>query len=297
MEIDSITMEMSFNDHGICCIFSGLTTWLCVAPRTTIAAFVPLSWLLLVFYALLDKEPLRNHSIKKISQDNIHYTSVPTTDNQHSTTLNTVVRRLDFFYKVFPFISYFCLTFFITLVSLNSIVTTLIFPSAPFLPRDHFQYYRLLGDVGYFLGGVELLFVSCIFPDWMTFFKIRKIWFLVLLNVGHLMFFLFASWYHFISNVAVILVLCLTQGLIHGSTTVHCLASSTESFTGTSDKGTALGLVVTGGSVGRLTAGLIGLFVEEYLREHCTNRLMLGKFCLARYRSSVGWNENRLDCK
>ena len=50
-----------------------------------------------------------------------------------------------------------------------------------------------------------------------------------------------------------------------------------------------------GCAIGRFTAGLLGVFVEDYLRQHCTNQLLMGKFCLARFHSTAGWNKN-LDC-
>ena len=50
-----------------------------------------------------------------------------------------------------------------------------------------------------------------------------------------------------------------------------------------------------GCAIGRLAAGLLGIFVEDYLRHHCINNRLMGKFCLARFSSAAGWNEN-LNC-
>ena len=151
-------------------------------------------------------------------------------------------------------------------------------------------------DGGRLLGGIELLLISCLCPQWINVSKIRKIWILVLLNVGHLLFFLVASWYHFVSSVYIVLILCFTQGILHGSTIVHSLASTADAFVDTTDKGIALGMVEVGPDLGRLAAGLLGLFIEKYIRDHCTNRLLQGRFCFARSPSSLGWSEN-LSCK
>ena len=123
----------------------------------------------------------------------------------------------------------------------------------------------------------------------------RKIWVLVLTHVGPLIFFLLSSWYHFVPSVYIILVLCGTLGILISSISVRVLSSTAESFVKSRDRGTAMVIIEVNCSIGGLAAGLLGIFVEDYLRHHCINNLLMGKLCLARFSSAAGWNEN-LNC-
>jgi hypothetical protein len=279
-------------------MFSGLTTWLCVAPRIAVAACIPVCLVPGAIYMLLDKEPLKDHLQKnKTDHEDVQYTSLKESSKEHTALSPTKpMHELVFIFKVCPLITYCFASNFCLHLTMTSILTTLTFPSSPFRPRDHLQYYRLLSDAGILFGGMGSLLVSCLCHKWIEFFRIRKIWILVLLNVSHVMLFVLASWLHFVPNVIMILVLCFTQGFAYGSTVVHCVTSAVNLFSCARYKGTALGLTEVAKSVGRSTAGLLGLFTERYLREHCTYRLMLGQFCLARHSSQAGWNTS-LNCK
>jgi len=79
---------------------------------------------------------------------------------------------------------------------------------------------------------------------------------------------------------------------VFGSTTVHVLVAAADKFEHTDKKGLALNISQFGCALGRLASGLLGIFVEEYLRKHCTNNLLMGKYCLARFDVSIGWNKN-----
>jgi hypothetical protein len=266
-------------------VFSGLTVWLCVAPRTAVAACIPFCLLPSVLYVLLDKEPLKHH--KTTNYEHVQYTAL-----EAPQTTSKAIHELLLLFKVFPNICYGFATAFCLHISTTAVLPTLTFPSSPFPPRDHYQYFRLISDFGILFGGLEILLVSCISCLWIEFFKIRRIWIRVFLNVSLLIFFVLASWYHFLPNVVVVLVLCYIQGHLYGSVLVLCLETSADCFTGARDKGTALGFVEVGLSAGRISAGLLGLFVERYLREHCTYNLLLGRFCLARHQTTTGWNTN-----
>jgi hypothetical protein len=278
-------------------MFSGLTTWLCVAPRIAIAACIPVCLVPVVIYVLLDKEPLKYHLGKSTDHSPVQYTIlVEECSEEYKTTPPSKPWPIHvLLFKISPLIVYtyvgnFCIHF-----TMTAVLTTLTFPSSPFRPRDHFQYYRLLSDAGILFGGMGSLLVSCLCHKWIEFFRIRKIWILALLNVFHLFLFVFASWYRFLPNVLVVLVLCFTQGVLQGSILVQCMTTAADLFSCARDKGTALGLLELGISVGRIGAGILGVSTERYLREHCTNELMLGQFCLARHSSQAGWNTS-LNC-
>ena len=69
-----------------------------------------------------------------------------------------------------------------------------------------------------------------------------------------------------------------------------------DRFPNPRDKGTAMGYMEIALAAGRLAAGLLGLFVEKYLKEHCMYNLLQGQFCLARVPSFNGWYKN-VHCK
>lgn len=271
---------------------TGSTVWLCFPPRTTVAVIYPTGLLVVVFYAILNHGPLKKYQIQEHHRDTSQYKPITTDMKDTKSKHSSCVSYFNFFLDVFPFLAYLFLNFLSFYLSTNSVLTTLTFPSASFRVRDHYQYYKFSGDVGTVLGGLELMLVSCLCPGWLTFFRIRRIWILVLINVSHLLFFLFASWYHFVPNVYIVLVLSATHGVLFGSIAVRTLAVCASSFTDSHDRGTAMSIVEIGSSIGRLVSGLVGIYVEDHLREHCTNNLLLGKYCLARFPSKNGWRQN-----
>jgi len=261
-----------------------------VAPRLAIAGFIPLSFLPILFFAFLDKEPLKNQSTTSATdRHDIKYTALEDQDPQKINVLLQV-------FKVIPFFTYMFIVECSFQLSMTAVLSTLTFPNSPFPPRDHYQYYRLLSDVGFLFlfGGIEIVIVSCLRSEWIEHLKIRKLWVPVSLNVGCLLFFLFASWYRFVPNVYVVSwsALAFAQGLFTSSTCVNCIGRAASLFIKADDKVIAMVSAEVGVSDGTLSSGFLGLFVERYLREHCTNSLLLGRYCLARHSTFSGWSTN-----
>jgi len=282
----------------ICFLTVGATVWICESPRSTTAFIFPATLLLAIVYGILNHGPLNRHQIKEIQQSP-EYTAVSLVADekvlkQESPSL--LLGRLQFIHDIFPLFGYSFVTFCSYYLAFSSILTTLTFQSSTFRIRDHYQYYKVTSDIGMVLGGSEIAIVSCLCPAWLSVFRIRRIWIPVLVNVGHLMFFLFAAWYHFVPNVYILLVLCVTHGFVFGSTIVHIVVAAADKFKCIHQRGLALSITELGCSLGNLVSSLLGIFVESYLRRHCTNNLLMGHYCLARFSSNVGWNEN-LQCK
>ncbi|XP_028515386.1 battenin-like [Exaiptasia diaphana] len=275
-------------------LYTGSTVWQCVSPRTTIAFLLPLGFLIMIFYGILNHGPLKKYQ-KHEHKDSREYEplSLEETQPDKQDQLQSS-DHLQFFLKVFPLASYAFVAFFTFYLCVSAVLTTLTFPSASFRVRDHYQYYRFTSSIGRMFGGIELMLASRLCPK-LSNFVCRNIWVLVLVHIGHLIFFLFASWNHFVPSVYTILVLCVTLGISTSSITVRALSSAAECFAKSRDKGTALVITAVGCAMGRLAAGLLGIFVEDYFRRHCTNQLLMGKFCLARFPYTAGWNKN-LDC-
>lgn len=275
-----------------------MTAWICVAPRTVIACCIPTCLLPSIFYCFLDKEPLKRHPSNTIRSTSKYgdYKTLSTSDKQVENCHVQAKPKMTFFFKVCPYMMYYALFFFITNLILNSVLTTMTFNDAPFGVPDHFLYYFLIYNIGRGIGGVELLVASSICPQRMEMFKIRRIWLIILILDGILVVFVSSSWYHFLPSVYIVLVLCFILAIVDGCGTVNTLVGSADVFDNIPDKATALSFVELGGPIGTLIAVLLGLVIEGYIREHCTNRLLPGRFCFARAQSTLQWNNN-VNCK
>jgi len=255
----------------------------------------PINLLVFVFYGILNHGPLRKYQIEDYHRDTDYKrVSLVPVDKDHSKQQrhSSSIELLQFLYVVFPYFAYYVITVSSFYLATGSVLTTVSFPSSPFRIRDHYHYYKVCHDVGMVLGGSEVLVLSCLCPAWLSVFRIRRIWILALISVGHLMFFLFAAWYHFVPNVYILLVLCVTNGFVFGLISVHSMIAAADQFQDIYRKCLALNAVELGCSTGRLVSGLLGIFVEEYLREHCTNNLLMGQYCLARFKDTIGWDKN-----
>ena len=203
--------------------------WQCFSPRTTMASLLPLGFLTVVFYGILNHGPLKNYQINvhKNYHDYDPLSSEETFANQEQLQSN---HYLQFILKVFPFASYCFVSMVSYIFAASSVLTTLTFPSAPFDVRSHYQYYRLTGDIGFVFGGMELMLVSRLFPKRISSFFRGKIWIYTLVSIGHLIFFLAASWYRYVPSVYIILLLSVTHGFLFTSIGVRAVSSASECF-------------------------------------------------------------------
>ena len=109
-----------------------------------IVGLIPISLLPNVFYALLDKDPLKNHlNTKTATNEHEKYMYTPLKENSNENIAgpsNKILHNALVVFKAFPFISYVYITMCSLHLSQAAVLSTLTFPSAPFGPRDHFQY-------------------------------------------------------------------------------------------------------------------------------------------------------------
>ena len=113
--------------------------------------------------------------------------------------------------------------------------------------------------------------------------------------MGHLLFFLFESWYHFLPSIWIMVVLCSTLGLVAGIIVVQSPHAVSRNVS-PEEKEFALGLLTIGNGVGGFLAGLVGLAVEPYLTNKCKVHFSASKeFCFTRLRNATGW-ENNFHC-
>ena len=263
---------------------SGLTTWSCLPPRSTIMTTIPWPFLLLLFYALLDKEPIGKKEIIPFSEDH-----PPVEDD--STTFS-FRDRLNVAKDIFPYITFLFITYFSEYLSNHAVITTLAFPNAPFKPRDHYPYYILSYHVGKFMGRSHFFLVSAINPKLVHYIRIRRTWILALIASLHGLFFFLASWYRFVPRVEIIIALCFTEGFTAGSMYLNSAHTVSELIADQQKKEFALSLLTVGNACGKLAAGLCGLFQEPLLKKHCVEDLKLGEYCLTRHTRKAGWNKS-----
>ena len=266
-------------------LFLGLT-WPGAAPRTAVALSIPCSLMIIVFYALLNKETfLSSCKGSVLKHQDIKYKELKEQEPKQTSLLFKL-------FKTWPFASLGYAGNFALQLSMTSILTTITFINSPFTPRDHYQYYRIVNVCGYVFGGAVPVLCPYLFLKWGKLPKVLSLWVPICLNASCMMLYLLESWYRFLPNVYILLGLVIIQGIAQGYVCVNSVGQSASVFTDAEDKAMAMVIVSGSLSVGRLLAGFLGLFVERYLRDHCTNNLLLGRFCLARRPSFRGWTSS-----
>ncbi|XP_031550597.1 protein BTN1-like [Actinia tenebrosa] len=289
--------------------YTGVTTWNCVSPRTAILITAPWSILYLIFYAMLDKEPVHEAaaslqnlntrvSYEKIKEsdgensdeDEVEHFSKDRAIKKKSTSLGCN-EKMNVSWKLVPFIVPLALSFFAEYLVNSSVVTTISFPKSGIAPRDHYQYYSLAYRIGKFVGR-SYLFLFSFLVDVSSLLKCRHTWIFALINLLQLMLFLFESWYHFLPGLWLAIVLCSTVGLVSGLIVLHS-PHSVASVLAPEELEFGFGLLTVGNAVGGFIAGLVGLAVEPYLRKECVLHFASQKeFCFTRQRNATGWTSN-----
>lgn len=264
------------------------------------AIFVVAPWpiLFLIFYGLLDKEPVQFGAVtapKKEDHEDVLYRPINASPDQDEKPASCPRlprgEKLQVALKILPFIIPLFLSFFAEYMSNSSVLTTIAFPNSNVLPRDHYLYYSLSYRIGKFVGRSYLFFFAC-FPDMAEFLKCRKTWIFAVLEMAHLIVFLFESWYHFVSYISVVIVMCSTLGLVAGMIVLHS-PHAVANYVTPEEKEFALGLLTTGNAVGAFLAGLVGLYVEPFLTKECVTHFAEDQaFCFTRHSNMTGWDTN-----
>ena len=265
-------------------LFQGMTTWLCISPSTVLLLLLTLPPLVLVFHCLMDKRESTRCVSKTTDRGNILYSALDSCEQDDHMSL-TWHEILQVVWQDGPLFLSLYLGMFFEFITIQSIVTTLAFPSAPFDPRNHYQYYMLLFFAGEFVGrlyGLLVSFMNCKIPH-----ATRNTWVFTSILIVVAMFLIFASWYRFLHNVYIVLALVFLSGLSIGS-----LFSSTYAMAGRASSARQIefsrSFLTIAIGAGGITAGLVGLYVEPLLKEHCQQTIFAIEYCLT--RPSGGWN-------
>ena len=278
-------------------IFSGITTWTCVSPKTAIMITIPLPLLLVVFYAVLEKNFLTNGSSSRPKgRLQVEYTIIPSSSDNtdpFGTDIQTSLcgEKLRIGVKILPYIIPLFLSFFAEYLSNSSVITTIV-PNSKVHPRDHFLYYFFSYEMGKFLGRSHLFILSFLPSDYLEVLRCKRTWLFAVIELAHLIFFVLESWYHFLWYMWLIIFLCFTLGLVAGMLVLHS-PHAVSSRVAPEEKEFALGLLTVGNAVGGFMAGLLGLIVEPYLRDKCLQHFSArNELCFTRTQNTTGWESN-----
>lgn len=278
--------------------YNALTTWSCVSPKTAIMITIPFPALWLVFYFILDKSYISNEPQGAQKRTEIKYTSLKNSPDESANRPTTIggifscTEQLRIAFKILPFILSLFLSFFAEYLSNSSVITSIAFPDSKLHPRDHFLVYFLSYMLGKFVGRSHLFIFSFLPSEATEFLMCDKTWIFAVLEMGHLLFFLFESWYHFLPSIWIMVVLCSTLGLVAGIIVVQSPHAVSRNVS-PEEKEFALGLLTIGNGVGGFLAGLVGLAVEPFLTNECKVHFSATKeFCFTRLRNATGWEKN-----
>lgn len=266
-------------------IFTGLTVWATVDPRTAILVSAIWPPLFLLVFA--------------VSRGNLHLVC----NSQSYGSISRLQRskfeidcpltsrwreRLHSVWNSFHHLLILFLVYFGEYIVLSAILTTLVFEGAgvgpEFVPRGHFEHYVLSTMVGEFLGRSFISMLRAVAPGF--FFTSAPV--LAFFPLAETIFLLLATWYRLVPEVWIVWLLCFIQGTACGmilSNSYHTIArrflSQHVIFTIT------LASILE--TAGILTAGLLGLHIESLLKEHCIHHLGNRSDCFTRSMDSRFW--------
>ena len=266
-----------------------MTTWFCVSSETTTLTIAGLVVLYLVFYWLMERKhsDLTSRKPEQKVFNSVQYERVQKTESADhkqdspSPPLLTRAEKLQAIKQILPTILCVVISWMSEFLVTQGVVTTYAFPNSPFPPRDHYQYYITLFLLGEFIGRSYLAFVSLIKPEFLPKVMVRKLWLLTIIEVSILVLCLFAAWYRFLPDITSLLFITFSAGLIIGIMYANVLQVFTESYEFPLRE-FVLGFVAVATGTGILTAGLLGLVVEPFFRQHCMTITELSEYCFTR---------------
>lgn len=260
-----------------------MTTWACVSPSVTISIMAVGLVLLLIFYALMERKHSQcwQSAVNGITHKDIQYSPIEEQETELGDGHLTWKEKYLAIKNVLPIIASIISAWIAEYLIIQSVITTIAFPSAPFPPRDHYQYYIFVFLFGELFGRSYLIVLSYFMPSLARKLTIRRIWFLAVVEIGILIFFLLAAWYRFLTDVSIVLILAFIGGLIIGIMYVNMLASYSE-IKEPKSKEFVLGYASAATGAGAITAGLLGLLIEPWLRRHCLSVASNSSFCFTR---------------
>ena len=268
-----------------------MTTWLCVSRRLLPLMFLAVPPLVPVFYCLMDKREPNKRTHDALEGSDVPYSPLGCDDEDQPVPF-TFRDKLQVLRDIKFLVASLFVGYVAKYLTLQSVVTTLAFPSAPFDPRDHYQYYLMVYLLADFIGRSYGLFMSlfkCVETTPVT----KHTWIISVVIVALQMVLVLASLFRFLPNVQITLAIVFLFGLLNGALYCNSFSVASRGLSGRHiEYGRAFLTIAV--STGVVSAGLLGLLVEDELTEHCLNTLGQSEYCLT--RSTSGWNAS-LSCQ
>ena len=174
---------------------------------------------------------------------------------------------------------------FATFLSIQGIASTLVYQQYHLTPRKVLVVYNSAFNFARFVGSSYSFVCSLIKPNLNTFTK--HTWALASAIVVLMLFLLIDSWYRFLSSMVLVSLLLSAAGLFFGFLLVNAYAMAGKSEDVRESAVTRV-FIASGYDAGMLLAGLMALYIEPIIQQHCTY-LEGGRteLCLARSRTRV----------
>ena len=268
-------------------IFStGLTVLLDVSPR---AAVLSVSWFPLIMvasYLVLRKKETNGSGAERTTYAD--YKPVPLTEQDDQTAALTRLstkEKLVAIWKTSHHLIALLIGLFATFLSLQGIASTLVYQQYSLAPRKVFVVYNSALNFASSVSRSYSFVCSLIKPNLNTFTE--HTWPLASVIVVLMFFLLIDSWYRFLGSVVLVGLLLSAVGFFFGILYVNVFAMVGISEDARESAVTRV-FALSGWDAGMLLAGLMALYIEPIIQQHCTY-LEGGRveMCLARSSTRV----------
>ena len=152
--------------------FVAVTILACSTAERAILAFIFMPVLLPVMYCIMQKKHDKFPAVTKATKhEGVKYTPLNTSPDEElhvssETKAELSVRdKVDAIWKALPFTLTLTTAYFSFFLTLQSVVTTLAFPDAPFGPRNHYIFYTFAVMMGNLTGRTYALILEAINQD------------------------------------------------------------------------------------------------------------------------------------
>ena len=238
-------------------------------------------------YCIMEKKHDKFPAVTKATKhEGVKYTPLNTSPDEElhvssETKAELSVRdKVDAIWKALPFTLAYTTAYFSFFLTLQSVVTTLAFPDAPFGPRNHYIIYTLAVMMGNLTGRTYALILEAINQDCRPF--TRHTWIFSSLLAVISVFLVLSSWYRFLASVWIVLALMFIVGVLIGVMYTNTFAMTGAEETIRAKTELSRAFLFSGHVAGVLSAALLGLRTEPLLREHCMQITNKGAYCLTR---------------
>ncbi|XP_020908495.2 battenin-like [Exaiptasia diaphana] len=260
--------------------YTAMTSWFHVSYKIAIPIIVIMQPIVfLVCYSLLEN---RRQNVR------MGYRAItegqPSTNSDGETITDKYLTTREKFYhslQILPQLIQLIIADILFSMTSTGVVTSLAFNNSPFPSSDHYKYYSIMAFAGVFVGRSYLGWADIVKPGLADKILIRRTWILVIISVCHVVILVLASWYGFLPNVWVPIVLVFTLGVCCDGTytNISVVAGEIEDLR---VRELYMGLLTCGVGIGSLCGTILASFVENVLVNHCLANTNDTSICFTR---------------